>query len=328
MLFLYIALAAAAFFAAYILAAALYLHRLAACRADKGRDHNYDPSRPDAVPSAGSSSFCLAAREGNVWWNSQKLERLETASHDGLRLVGHLLRAKKPSRRLAVVMHGHQCVSGEMGFAARLFRGMGFHVFMPDQRAHGKSEGRFCGMGVFERLDLLAWLGLLNGLFPDGVEIALLGVSMGAATVMLAASDPGLPANVVCAVADCGFTRFYDTLRFLLKNNYPPLPFKGLFLRAASGITAVRAGYSFSDASCIKAMPDSRIPMLFIHGDADRVVPFGMMRLLCEAHPGPKETLAVKGGEHAAAYFADPGGYSAAVKNWAGRFFSGEISAD
>ena len=310
-------LIAAGAFVFCLFAASFYLHRYALVRYSR-RDWNYDPATDEReMTPSGNSPLRIAALEGNIWWNKQPLERLEVQSRDGLRLVGHLLRAKTPSDRLAFVIHGHRCVSGEMGFIARMYYEHGYNVFMPDQRAHGKSAGRYIGMGYLEKGDMIRWLDRVIPLFPPGLKVVLHGISMGAATVMMTVGEPGLPGNVRCAVEDCGYTDAYGSFLFHMQLDMKAVPFKKLIISTASLINRLTGGYGFRQASAVEPLRRSRTPMLFIHGTHDLVVPFEMMRELYDACAAPKKMFIVENAAHGVCYFENRELYEKTVLDFA-----------
>ncbi len=308
--------------AAAVLALSLVLHKTAVVRAEK-RDWNYDPAVDgEGITPSGGSPFRTESAPGNRWWNTQPLERIEIRSEDGKRLVGHLLRAPQQTDRLAVVLHGHRCVSGEMGFIAKLYAARGWNVFMPDQRAHGKSEGRIIGMGWIERRDVLCWLAeLLKRLGPQ-TQIVLHGISMGAATTMMTVGEPDLPANVKCAVEDCGYTDAFDSFLYHMQRDMPWIPCKKLLIHIASGWNRIVGGYGFREACSVPSLARSRVPMLFIHGTHDNVVPFEMMRTLYDACGAQKKMLVVEGAAHGVAYFHDPALYEKTVMDFVNAYIS------
>ena len=145
-------------------------------------------------------------------------------------------------------------------------------MLVPAQRAHELSEGRYVGMGWLERNDLLAWIHLIVESDPDA-RILLHGNSMGATTVMMAAGDPRLPRNVVSAIEDSGYAsvrmQFIDSARSMF---HLPKLLAAMCVDAAGLVCKYRAGFDFSDASCVEQLKHTTIPMLFIHGAADTFV--------------------------------------------------------
>ena len=62
---------------------------------------------------------------------------------------------------------------------------MGYNVLLPNNRAHGNSEGNYIGMGWLDKDDIACWVNWINKQDPNA-KIILHGVSMGAATTMMA----------------------------------------------------------------------------------------------------------------------------------------------
>lgn len=286
-------------------------------------DRNFDPSLDSAsFEPMRHTPFRVNSHEGNIWWNSQPLERLEQLSFDGLRLVGHLLRAREPSSKLAFVIHGHLCVSGEMGFIARMYHKRGYNVFIADQRAHGKSEGEYIGMGVPESRDMLAWLPTVTQELGGEVETVLHGISMGAATVMLMAGDSSLPENVKCAVEDCGYADAFGAISNVANKRLSWLPFQhaNIPTRIASLINKLKFGFGFRDESALEAVKRARVPIMFIHGDADPTVPFDMVHKLYEACSSEKELETFRGAAHGVSYFTAKARYESSVFRFVERY--------
>ena len=127
-------------------------------------------------------------------------------SDDGLRLHGKYY-AGRPGAPVQIMMHGYKS-GAERDFCggAQIAVQGGCHVLLVDQRAHGKSEGRCLTFGIRERYDCRAWVNYAVGRFGEDTKILLYGVSMGAATVLMA-GGLNLPRNVVGIVADWGTAR-------------------------------------------------------------------------------------------------------------------------
>lgn len=317
---IWVLIACGVFFAA-VAAVSVVLMRYAVVRTDP-YDYNFTPGRDDPAnfPPSGDSPYRRASRESNIWWNTQPLEAMEIVSGDGLRLVGHYLPADAPTKRLAFVVHGHRCVSGEMGFICRMYHRWGYNVFCADQRAHGKSEGRYIGMGWLERDDMDRWIDVLLKKLGGDTRIVLHGISMGAATVMMMSGARDLSGNVVCAVEDCGYTDAFDTFYAHMLRDFRALPCKKLILCAASMLTKVFAGYSFREASAVRVISSITFPMLFVHGTHDDVVPFEMMRRLYDAHGGNKEMLVIELAHHGTCYFDNTPEYEQRVRDFIDRY--------
>lgn len=214
------------------------------------------------------------AREAGAWFSEAK-QPVSITSFDGLNLHGWLFDPDcvNPLPHLyAICCHGYTGEPAEMAKWAHRFTKLGFTVLVPAQRAHELSEGRYVGMGWLERNDLLAWIHLIVESDPDA-RILLHGNSMGATTVMMAAGDPRLPRNVVSAIEDSGYAsvrmQFIDSARSMF---HLPKLLAAMCVDAAGLVCKYRAGFDFSDASCVEQLKHTTIPMLFIHGAADTFV--------------------------------------------------------
>lgn len=236
---------------------------------------------------------------------------------DGLRLHGYFIGAPEGSERYAVVCHGYHSSADTMfGFAER-FYAMGYGVLLPDARGHGQSEGGYVGMGWHERLDIADWSAWLAAREPD-CRIALFGVSMGGATVMMAAGE-ALPENVRAVVEDCGYSSIRAEFAYQLETLFHLPSFPALHL---AGLTAkLRAGYNFmKEGDAAAQVAKSELPILFIHGDSDDFVPSDMVYTVYEAAAGEKALLVVEGAAHGMASAADPEAYWAAVETFLARW--------
>ena len=122
---------------------------------------------------------------------------------DGDRLHARWLWAPEPTEKTAVLFHGYQGSAETMLMIGYLFNhDFGFNVLIPDLRGHGQSEPSAISMGWTERTEVVDWIRTADSLFGGNTQIVLYGVSMGAATTMIAAAEESLPACVRCAVED------------------------------------------------------------------------------------------------------------------------------
>lgn len=244
-------------------------------------------------------------------------EWVYTNSYDGLRLAARLY----PGRDSAPVMilfhgyksEGHRDVAG--GF--RVARENGYAILLVDQRAHGKSEGHTIAFGIKERRDCLSWIRFAVSRFGSSAKIVLFGVSMGAASVLMA-TELLLPRNVRAVVADCPYDAPMEILRKVCRDRKWPDRLMMPLIRAAAYIYGAVALQN--SCTAVKAVLHSRVPILLLHGEEDRFVPPAMSRAIYEAIPGEKERITFPGAGHARSYETDRAGYTAAVTAFLQRF--------
>jgi hypothetical protein len=259
--------------------------------------------------------------EGRAWAQAGAGFRGATIqSPDGLKLWAAVIPAEQGEHRWAICIHGFNSCHHSMGAIARHYHEAGWNVLLPDQRGYGNSQGDFVGWGYAERLDLLGWINYVIRRDPQA-ELLLHGVSMGAATVLMATGGP-LPHQVKAAVSDCSYTTIEAEMRHVLsafRDQYVPtkLPVPTTLLFSALRQTTLhRAGYDLRDASPLEAVANSKTPTLFIHGVKDDFVPASMMGKLYQAARCPKSFLWMPDADHATSVGADPALYWTTVSTF------------
>lgn len=197
------------------------------------------------------------------------------------------------------------------------FYSLGYNVLAVDARAHGDSEGTKIGMGWPERMDVIEWIKLILSWDSDA-KIILHGVSMGAATVLMASGE-ALPENVKVVIADCGYTSEWDEFR--READVLHIPWFPV-LNVTSGLSKLYDGYNFKQASAIEQVKKSRIPTLFIHGTEDELVPYDMLGKLYSAASCEKECLTVNGAGHALSSSVEPKLYWNTVESFIEKYIN------
>ena len=239
---------------------------------------------------------------------SARHEELTVTSDDGLRLVATAFYPDSPSNLWVILIAGYGRHQGFAWNYADEYLSKGFNILTPDLRAIGKSAGEYITMGAKESDDITCWINAIKEKNPHA-RIVLHGVSMGAATAMLTAAKSH---DVAAVIDDCGYSDAYEILSEQMEKIFglPRFP----VMNFVDIVCHWRTGVYLSDASPIKAVTQSNAPMLFIHGDADRLVPPDMMERLYDAsHAQLKEKLLLKDVEHAVAMPHDREKYFAAV---------------
>lgn len=218
--------------------------------------------------------------------------------------------------RYLILCHGYSGRPSDLAREAHAAHRRGFSVLLPAARGHERNADRYVGMGWLDAYDLLAWIDALVDFDPDA-RIALYGVSMGGAEVMMA-SGLDLPPQVRCIIEDCGFTSVWDELAVQMRD-LMHLPVSPL-LDAAEAVCRARAGYGFREASARERLRSARVPMLFLHGADDSFVPPDMLDAVYEACASPvKERVLFEGAGHGASSYAHPERYTAIVEDFLSR---------
>ena len=235
-------------------------------------------------------------------------------SYDKLQLHSYVV--TQNSNKWAIVVHGYGGSGKLMSDKSKYFYDMGYNVLIPDLRGHGKSEGDYIGMGWKDRLDIISWINFIIKENPNA-EIVLHGTSMGAATVLMTSGE-NLPSNVKAIVADCAYTSAWDEFSYQLET-YLKVP-SSYILNVTNMVTKLKAGYSLKEASALECVKKATVPILYIHGDKDKFVPYSMMDKLYDATNSPKEKLTIEGGEHANSDLVSPFLYWLTVEDFLNQY--------
>lgn len=221
-----------------------------------------------------------------------------------------------------MIVHGYTDNAVRMLMIGYLYNhDLGCNILLPDLYYHGQSEGRAIRMGWKDRLDVLRWMEIANDIFGGDTRMVVHGISMGAATTMMVSGEEQRP-YVKCFVEDCGYTSVRDQFAKELKEQFglPAFP----LLDVAGWLCDLKYGWNFREASSLKQVAKCRLPMLFIHGDADGYVPTRMVYPLYEAKPGEKELWVVPGAAHAVSYRDNREEYTRRVKAFVEKYIGGE----
>lgn len=247
-----------------------------------------------------------------------KTETISITSNDELKLklAGYVYEQESKVSEWVMVAHGYTSSAEGMTRYIRHFYEQGYSVLAVDLRGHGNSEGDYIGMGWHDRLDMVEWIDEVIQRDAQA-EIALFGISMGGATVMMTAGEE-LPDNVKVIVEDCGYASVSDVFIYQLDDLFglPEFP----VIQAANTVTKIRAGYDLYEASAVEQLKKSELPILFIHGDKDTFVPFEMLDDVYNAAAGEKEQLIIEGAGHGEAVKVKPDVYWQAVDRFMGEY--------
>lgn len=232
-------------------------------------------------------------------------------TYQNLKQVAWYVPAAQVTDKTVIVVHGFGQTKARMRPYAYLFHKLGYNVLMPDNIAHGESEGQIIGYGWNDRLNVIRWAELLVEENPTN-ELVLYGLSMGGATVMMASGEASLPEQVTAIIEDAGYTSVWDELVFQAKDMYdlPAFP----LLYQVSSLSKLRAGFTYGEASAVKQLQKNTLPTLFIHGDSDSFVPTHMVYDNYEATAGDKELYIVKGADHSETFQTDVVAYEARIE--------------
>ena len=213
---------------------------------------------------------------------------------DGRNVVAVSYRPVQTGHRWVILAHGYGRDHRYVRDYAEVYLKQGYHVLSPDLCAAGESDGQYITMGGKESEEIAKWAAKVKE-SDENAEIVLHGISMGAATVMLAAGRYEMP-GLAAVIEDCSYTSAYDMFTNQLDVIFglPEFP----IMTCVDIVSGIKTGVKVSDAAPIKAVPGIKVPIMFIHGTADKLVPPSMMDKLYNACPAPKSKFIVEEAGH------------------------------
>ncbi len=232
---------------------------------------------------------------GQLFHTSTPQINISIPNREGRHINALLYKINEDSEKYAILVHGYRSSVKAVSYLARHYYEAGYNVLVPYMRAHHGSDYEYCTMGWHERFDIIDWINYIDRT-SVGAKVVLHGVSMGAATVMMVTGE-SLPSCVACAVEDCGYTSVYDAYAYKIPKmmKLPAFPSIDIFRQAIKN----RIGFDIKEASALSQVRKSHTPTLFLHGDADTVVPVSMAEELYENAICEKDKLIFKRADHA-----------------------------
>jgi pimeloyl-ACP methyl ester carboxylesterase len=200
-------------------------------------------------------------------------------------LSGWRCHASSAPKATIVYLHGVADNRGSAAGVVEQFTPRGFDVIAYDSRAHGSSGGDQCTYGFYEREDLRK---VIDGLGSE--PVILVGHSLGAAVALQAAAgDP----RIVGVVAASTFSDLRTIATERAPSFFSPSAIAKAFARAESD-----GRFSVEQTSPVLAAAGITVPVLLIHGEADRDTTPGHSQRVFAALPGPKELIIVPNAGH------------------------------
>jgi fermentation-respiration switch protein FrsA (DUF1100 family) len=168
--------------------------------------------------------------------------------------------------------------------------------------------------GIKEHKDCLYWVDFMVKHFGPDVKIILTGISMGASTVLMAAGND-LPKNVIGVLADCGYNSAKDIIKKVIKDMHLPVNIGYFFVKLGARLFG---HFDLDETSAREVLKNSRVPVIFFHGEDDDFVPCRMSLENYEACASRKKLVTIPGAGHGLSYPVAPERYLAELADFFG----------
>ena len=219
-----------------------------------------------------------------------KVEAVEFPSASGALIHGWFV-AGKPGRGAVILLHGVHADRRAMLARAEFLSRAGYAVLLFDFQGHGESLGTNITFGFLESRDATASVDFVHQKSP-GEKIAVIGVSLGAASALLA--EPPLPVNAL--VLESSFPTIYHATEDRMMERF------GFLGRLATPLLTCqlkpRLGIGLDDLKPIAHAGEISTPKFFIAGTTDKLTTIEESKQLFTAAAEPKQCWWLDGAAH------------------------------
>lgn len=233
-------------------------------------------------------------------------------SASGADLKGWFI-AGTPGKGAVVLLHGLRGDQAGMYQRARFLAGAGYAVLLFDFQAHGESIAPHITFGFLESRDATAAVEFLRNA-AIGERIGVIGLSMGAAAVLLA--DP--PLRVDAMVLEEAYPTIEEALANRLRLQYGA--HGGALVPLFTWQMPLRLGFGPAALRPIDRIAQVRVPKLMIAGAEDRHTTLAESDRLYAAAAEPKEYWIVPGAGHEDIHKFQGNAYETRVLAFLGRW--------
>jgi pimeloyl-ACP methyl ester carboxylesterase len=222
---------------------------------------------------------------------------------DHITLRGWLFKAGGARGRSVIILHGFTANRTDEGFGepqmAHDFIGAGYDTLVFDFRSFGLSDGDRFTIGWAEGRDVLGAYDFMKGHGYDPHRMAILGVSMGAESMLGVAEQLS---DVAALIADSAYADLHPILNLDI-TRYSHLP--GIFNPGiiAAGQLFYGLNPDFRPIDHVRALPGRAF--LFLVGGSDSFIPIENSAQLKAASANPESRLVIFAGSRHAQEFQD-----------------------
>lgn len=207
-------------------------------------------------------------------------EDVAFASADGTMLTGWFIPATYEPRGTVIHLHGNTRNMTSHYRYVGWIADEGFNVFVFDYRGYGQSTGTPDRKGIYEDcVAAVRYVQQRDDVNPE--KIIVIGQSIGAANAIAVLGREKFD-GILGIVAEAPFASYEEIVTDDL-------------VTSAGSISRAALGDAYSPAAVVDKLG---VPLIVIHGTADRVVPYKQGKRLFDKAKEPKQIWTIKGGRH------------------------------
>ncbi len=245
-------------------------------------------------------------------YDRMEKERFVIHRDDGVEIACEFISSQMPSK----AENPKKCLIYAHGFSQNrliavlflpVFLAMGYSVLIYDQRGFGESGG-VCSLSYFEKHDLVAIVAWVRARMGADTWIGLQGESMGAITILEALDNLQ---DIAFAIPDSSCACVYSGFSGL--THLPAFP----ILSIVNLIVKLRHKFVLKEIRPIDKVKRAQLPILFLHGTADKkIVQSECPKLFAAAqHPLSRMEL-FEGSDHCMGHANETERYERIVKEF------------
>jgi uncharacterized protein len=269
----------------------------------KGATHDFAVCPPDLAAAWGEGCGNLRLTRDLAF------DEVSVPSSNGYEMPGWLIRAGANGRLAGdaaiLLVHGGGSDRREETRRAPFFLDRGMDVLTVDLGCSGEAPCPVPGLSYGEResRDVLAGYLWLAARYP---RVLVMGSSVGAASVLVAL--PAMP-RLAGAIVENPIASFPRLILETPASRGVPSWFTALLVE----VTTIRGRFDALASAEHAVVLGGSVPLLFIHGKQDELVPCQQSRELAERYAGPKATWWPERGGHSRLWDADRAVWEARV---------------
>lgn len=247
--------------------------------------------------------------------NAQKIALYTPYGDNSQELTGTFILTNPHSQKTVILIHGlYQNRSMCLNYVD-IYKQLGFNILLIDLRGHGESDG-IITWGQTEIRDIDMWCDYLRNTKHQEL-IGIHGISLGGAFALLHSGLSLHPADFY--VEDSSYSDlkslYYNHLHSMIQlpTDSKILDILWLYSQVCMYL---HTGSTLDKLSPLKAVEQAKTPILFLHGDADTLIPATTLQELYDHTTSTKTMYMFKDSAHAQAITDYPEEYFSTIKDF------------